>query len=565
MPKLPAGTLARVAALLSSIALLFACVPGTPASALLHAPEYNPSQQTKCQVSASQTRPLIVEWPAPDRASLEASVKQGVVVVRYASCEMEILTACRAKQGHYKFIRTNVYKDEVRIRDTDELYANLPLGAAKLEGRLDRGGQLHVAMSVAGTYQADFGDVTFEDLEGDCARATHVIHDVNVGAFDFYQEADAQIGAGFGGVVGAKSGAARETINTAGDAAGCASPSAAEGEPPPNCGALLRLTVTPIGRKAAVGAKPVGAVTDVASRIKVAVTCGDSDVLGAEQIETYVDEAPEPLSPVAVKKHFDESLGRAAVEYVSYATTPGSHTVRVASAGCAPATTYGVESRPEEAAFVRGGLGAQRPLLSATPASGLDGWRVGASFVSGTYFQLDPPTNVSPMTSIQVQQRTLSGVSFAAGYVGYFVAEVEGDANFGTATYTTSINNSFAAPTSTTSGASTLRAVARIGGRLPLAYGAFSGGLEGGYFQPSVDGLDLKPMGLFGGWLGLEIAPLCDFAFPISVDLAGTPQNGDFLPSDTWQMTVQLGAAFQPNSRCRRERAQAVGLQASAD
>src|SRR5262249_20587038 len=160
--------------------------------------EYNPSHQTKCQVAASHKRPLIVEWPAPDRASLEASTRAGIVVVRYVGCEMEVLPACNVKEGKYTFVPTSTYRDEVRIRDTDELYGNLPLGATKLEGRLERGGELHVTMSVVGAYTAQAPHVTYDDLDGRCAQATHVIRTISVGAFDFYQEGDARVAGGVG-------------------------------------------------------------------------------------------------------------------------------------------------------------------------------------------------------------------------------------------------------------------------------------------------------------------------------------------------------------------------------
>lgn len=62
-------------------------------------PEYQPLDQTKCKVAASQRRPLIVEWPSADRAALEAQTRQGVVVVRYTGCEMEMLPSCRVKDA----------------------------------------------------------------------------------------------------------------------------------------------------------------------------------------------------------------------------------------------------------------------------------------------------------------------------------------------------------------------------------------------------------------------------------------------------------------------------------
>src|SRR5262245_9268224 len=76
--------------------LLASCSGGNAASNLAAPPAFAPKDQTKCGVTKSQARPLIVEWPSADRGDLEAQAKAGLVAVRYVGCEMEVLPRCKA-------------------------------------------------------------------------------------------------------------------------------------------------------------------------------------------------------------------------------------------------------------------------------------------------------------------------------------------------------------------------------------------------------------------------------------------------------------------------------------
>ena len=111
------------------------------------------------------------------------------------------------------------------MRDADELYANIPAYAARLEGALQRAGELNVRMTIVGRYEADHAGVRAEELEGQCEGATHIVNALAVGSFDFFAGVDASVGAGVAAGnagAGAKSSSKRETLNQDGDAAACA-------------------------------------------------------------------------------------------------------------------------------------------------------------------------------------------------------------------------------------------------------------------------------------------------------------------------------------------------------
>ncbi len=251
----------RLTVLLAYTLLGCSCSGGNVASELAKAPGFNPKGQSKCMVKKSQSKPLIVEWPSAERVDLEASRRHGPVVVRYDGCEMQLLTRCRAP-GSYQFEAVTPKHETLVIRNKDELYAKIPIGAARFEGKLAKSGQLNVAMTMVGRFTVRDAHIRRDQLQGgrSCNGATHILASLTVGAFEFYAGADATVGAsahvvGLG--AGAKSVAKRETLTKDGDPGACqGGPS--DG-PPPGCSALLRVEVVVLGAQSCpAGTRPEG-------------------------------------------------------------------------------------------------------------------------------------------------------------------------------------------------------------------------------------------------------------------------------------------------------------------
>jgi hypothetical protein len=226
---------------------LAACAHG-PAEKLAEPPKIEIPGGGRCKVGETQSHPLVVEWPAADRASLEARLQHGLVAVRAAGCDIEVLRGCQvgARYGYVGLTRKN---DRVRIRNKDELYANLPLGAASLEGKLARYKGLDVEIALVGMFEAPAERTTRAELDGDCESATHVITGVQVGAFQFYAGGSGELRAGakFGNAgVGAGTSAEREVLSADGAPARCDAATTADQRPPEGCGALIRIELTPL-------------------------------------------------------------------------------------------------------------------------------------------------------------------------------------------------------------------------------------------------------------------------------------------------------------------------------
>ena len=246
---------------------LAACTPN------LAVAELDRPGEAKCGVKKSQSEPLVVEWPSAARAKLEALSRTGVVAVRYQGCEMEVLASCNAP-GKYGYTAITPKHDHVAIKNEDDLYAAIPLGAAHLEGKLESAGELDVDMAIVGRFASDRAVVRADELQGpDCSKATHVVSALEVGAFDFYAGAGTSVG-GSAGALGAGGGgnakASKELLNSDGRMNGCDAASTSDGKPPDGCGAILRLEVVPLGEaKREAPAAPAPAAKDQAAAATV--------------------------------------------------------------------------------------------------------------------------------------------------------------------------------------------------------------------------------------------------------------------------------------------------------
>jgi hypothetical protein len=229
------------------------CTPAGLAAPLASVPKFEPPGQTTCGVVPSPTRPLVVEWSALDRAALEARAKQGLVPVRYVGCHIEVLAECVAPSRYtYVYTPTTTKRDTVRIRNEDDLYSNLPLGAAKLEATLERAGELRVDMTIVGRYSVPIASLPRNELVGpDCGGATHVISGLTVGEFNLSAAGRASVSAAAGFVVGpsaqGSSSASQQELAEDGDEGACGRATGADTAPPHGCAAPLRIELTPVG------------------------------------------------------------------------------------------------------------------------------------------------------------------------------------------------------------------------------------------------------------------------------------------------------------------------------
>lgn len=252
----------RIAALIV-LATFFtpACVGSNAASNLARPPIVPQDRNTSCRIVAKQREPLIVEWPETSRGKLEALRRRGLVVVRYEGCEIDVLAGCAVKlsKGDYEYEAFERKQARVTIRNEDELFANLPVGAIGLQGKLRAAGQLVIDMTIVGRYESGVHKVLRDQLTGDCETATHVVTDFSVGAFKFEAGADADVGgsvkAPVVGGAGASSAAKRELLARDGDVSACLQSRRTDTLPPEGCGSLIQIEVTPLNEQSSTCAE----------------------------------------------------------------------------------------------------------------------------------------------------------------------------------------------------------------------------------------------------------------------------------------------------------------------
>jgi hypothetical protein len=212
---------------------------------LARAPEM-PTNQARCKVAASRENPLVTEWPASEKANLEALLRQGAVVVAYSGCSLKLLPQCRVR-GAYQWRRTTTSTDTLEIRDADELYAKLPIGAVSLEGELQRSGRLAVQTTVAGQLQLADYDPRGMTSGGYCQGATHVVSALSVGAFKLHSGGAGKVG-GSAGVAGfgskGSSSTEQTTMREAGSSERCEQ--STDAAPHPECSSPVQMFLQPL-------------------------------------------------------------------------------------------------------------------------------------------------------------------------------------------------------------------------------------------------------------------------------------------------------------------------------
>jgi hypothetical protein len=181
-------------------------------------------------------------------------VASGPVAVSYTGCELHIVSECSLGKGKYEFQRTTVDSDTVEISNDDDLYAKLPLGAARLEADLQRSGRLAVHTTVAGMHRLSGAGVADVPAEGECGKATHLVTQLTVGAFKLFAGGKAKASAAAGvGSIGAGGTRAEEevTLTEAGDPKAC---DQTGDQPNANCGSPIQIFLQPLpGRTPAQG------------------------------------------------------------------------------------------------------------------------------------------------------------------------------------------------------------------------------------------------------------------------------------------------------------------------
>lgn len=260
------ATLAMVA--LAGTAL--GCGPGTAAKAVRgDAPNAGSALGGAC---GDEPAPWVIDLPDSVANQLETDMGRGNVVLVNYDCEsFKIVRGCEVVgAASYAYGGLEGDAKSIEMADSDSLSLNLsggPMFAAKMESELERGNVFRIDFLPSGTLTTTTDVITRGMLRGDkgkCAKATHFVGSINVGAYTLSSGAAADIGVAaevFGQGANAKSSSKVKNQLSGGSSAACKGASRDDRTAPKDCRNLLFVQLFPIdeGPQPGPGAPPTRA------------------------------------------------------------------------------------------------------------------------------------------------------------------------------------------------------------------------------------------------------------------------------------------------------------------
>jgi hypothetical protein len=271
-----------------------------------------PSQAASCRSSAGHDQPLVTEWTAAEKSNLESQVRSGGVVVSFTGCTMRVLTQCHTRE-QYGWVRTTPSSDWIEIRNEDELYAKLPLGAASLKGELQGSGSLTMQTTISGQYRLGILPGVMPAIEGACDGATHVVAGLSIGAYELNAggatKASFEGSATVVGSAGATSSANKQIIRRSGESRSCAN--ATDQWPDASCSSPIQMFLLAVSSISGPGGAPqvgqprlpMGGPIDVQILSAEPETSWDVIVDGREVCKTPCTQRIEPSRYVLLREN----------------------------------------------------------------------------------------------------------------------------------------------------------------------------------------------------------------------------------------------------------------------
>lgn len=271
----------------------------------------------KCTDLRLPTEPDLMAWDSASRANLAAMHEEGVIAVRYQldGCEprLTVLPNCIGPQEPAYKYKPYSATDKKIARTTQELFAELPLGAASLRGKLGRDRAVRTDYALVGLLTLPpASSWRTEDLQGTgCTDATHVVARIYLGGFALASGNATEIEAAASffaiGNAGAAHKSERIEVQTEGEEDACVR-ARTTGESQRLCNVPLRIGLIPLEGVEAqpAGTADPGATLDRTGKDVTIFT--DDPALGAfvqREVQalgyTKVSVLPEPNSDLNVK------------------------------------------------------------------------------------------------------------------------------------------------------------------------------------------------------------------------------------------------------------------------
>ena len=202
--------------------------------------EGEPDRAAACANANEPLHPLIVEWPATRKVTLDGVSRKGVVIVALSGCDLTVVTGCHAAGG-YEANDSKPDHQHIEMKDEHDLFAFMPIAPPKIGATLRSGKSLVLDYTIAGA--RSFSGTSVKP-EGDCTGATHYVKRIELGAYtlDTKASAEAGVNADLGGLgAGGLHQESDQRHKGSGDPARCESDPKSAG-----CDAPVRLELAPL-------------------------------------------------------------------------------------------------------------------------------------------------------------------------------------------------------------------------------------------------------------------------------------------------------------------------------
>jgi hypothetical protein len=297
--------------------------------------------------------------------------------------------------------------------------------------------------------------------------------------------------------------------------------------------------------------------------LRLSVGCGDPEPKGPEEGLTVRPDGLDALPVGTVKTRWSDEESRSIVEHADYPMSPGRHRLRVGINDCLT-SDLDVNVDAVAGANVSGALEPSGSLLLRGPQGTPGFWRVGLGlWEGGGHVQKGLPEAYN-----SVHGPSMAGWVVNLGLVGRWASlYLDLSSGSGTLTRDTFNNPGLALPNSAR--VDWDRILLRGGPRFPLGRVSFGLGPLVGFQRAQLVDSTVNPNlhdefePIAGLYTELDVQPLCDWGAFWSTSLefnlsdkgpsAGSDSDGG--PAGS----LQFGAFYAPNARCKRERA-VVGL-----
>lgn len=282
-------------------------------------------------------------------------------------------------------------------------------------------------------------------------------------------------------------------------------------------------------------------------RVRVAVGCAVPEPKAPEEgLVVYVD-GPDVLPATFVKRRWSEERNENVVEWVEYTIAPGQHRLRISITDC-QARDVMINADPRRVTDVSGALESDRAFLLRGPLGSPGGFRTALGlFMPAGAVRYKVPERYSGKLGNVVGATVELGL--VGRWFGAFAQASYGKGSFGRDSFSTR----YALPQS--ADVSWSQFSLRLGPRIPFHSAALGLGVEVGTQQLNLNQVRTGVnTGLGGVFSELDIQPFCDFGLFALVKVAKPMADEKAIGS------LSTGVYYQPNARCRRERATVIGL-----